>query len=425
MLEMPSSAQVSPVNRDTRLADLKRMRMIATLLLVLMTVVFVVTTLHERDWPWIPYLRAFAEAGMVGACADWFAVVALFRHPFGIPIPHTAIVPNNKARIGASAGRFITNNFLSARVVNQRLVQVDAVGWIAHWISDAQNSSRLAHYVSGMLPKILASLPAARLSDIVGAVARGGIAAIPAAPLASKALSILWAQGEAQALIEQAIAYGESSLVSHKDFINRKVAQQSSRWIPKWVDNMIAERIVSGLIGTLAEMRDPGHPWRLELRQAVSKLVSDLATDPQMQARGEELKAELLANPLFLDQVSALWAEIETGLYAELPARVEAIAATLEAGLRALGKWMEEDKGLRSRLNRWLRLVVLRVLVPRRAEIGAYVSTVIQNWNSTTLVDRLELQVGKDLQYIRINGTLVGGLVGLFLFIASKWIAVP
>jgi uncharacterized membrane-anchored protein YjiN (DUF445 family) len=125
---------------EAKLADLKRMRAIALLLLVLMTLIFVATTVVKLDWPWVPYVRAFAEAGMVGACADWFAVVALFRRPFGLPIPHTAIVPNNKDRIGAALGRFITSNFLSPKVAHQQLARVDVVGWITRWINDPANS---------------------------------------------------------------------------------------------------------------------------------------------------------------------------------------------------------------------------------------------------------------------------------------------
>lgn len=401
------------------------MRAIATSLLAIMTLVFVVTTVTRLKWPWLPYLRAFAEAGMVGACADWFAVVALFRHPLGLPIPHTAIVPNNKDRIGAALGQFITNNFLTLNVIGKKLERVDILGYVVDWMLDPTNSKQIAHYGGVFLPQILRSLSAPQVSEFLGEVARRGIESIPAAPLASRVLSVVWAQGEAQAVLDRAIEMGGEALAHHKDFIRQRVAENSFSWLPKWVDKIIADKVMSGVLGTIDEMRDPGHPWRREVRESVDKLIVDLATDPHMYARGEAMKAELLANPVFLEQAKALWTQIETGLHIDLSVYTATIEAAFEAALRGLGTWLSEDPVLRTRLNRWIRVVALRALMPRRVEIGAYIAHVVQNWDNVTLVNKLELQVGKDLQYIRINGTLVGGLVGLVIFSVSKLIAGP
>jgi uncharacterized membrane-anchored protein YjiN (DUF445 family) len=408
---------------DPRLTGLRRMRLIATLLLVLMTLAFVVTTATKLDWPLLPYVRAFSEAGMVGACADWFAVVALFRRPFGLPIPHTGIVPNNKERIGGALGRFITNNFLTAKVLGERLARVDVIGVIAGWIEEPANANRLAHYVALFLPRIIRSLPGPQIGDFLGKLAQQGMEAIPAAPLASRVLAIVWAQGEAQALLASAIERSESSLAGSKDYIARKISEQSSRWIPKWIDKMIAEKVMNGMLNTLAEMREPAHPWRIELQKTVEKLIVDLATDPEMRARGEAFKAELLASPLFIAQARTLWAEVESGLYSGIPAHSDAIAQACESTLCRVGKWLQDDADRKAQLNRRIRIVAQRILLLYRFEIGAYIERVVRDWDSTMLVERLELQVGKDLQYIRINGTLVGGLVGLLIFIASRWIA--
>src|SRR5262245_16479163 len=198
-------ASVELKSSDAKLRELKRMRAIATLLLAFMTLVFVVTTMTRVDWAWVPYVRAFAEAGMVGACADWFAVVALFRHPFGIPIPHTGIVPNNKDRIGAALGRFLTNTFLSPRAPHEQLIRIDVVGWIARWIDEPENARQLTQYVGAALPQLLRSLAQPELGNFVGDVARRGIESIPAAPLASKLLAVVWAGGAAQIALERAL----------------------------------------------------------------------------------------------------------------------------------------------------------------------------------------------------------------------------
>ena len=423
MHKVPGSVELKTASAEAKLADLKRMRAIALLLLALMTVIFVATTAARVDWPWLPYVRAFAEAGMVGACADWFAVVALFRHPFGIPIPHTGIVPNNKDRIGVALGRFITNNFLSPGVAHAQFARVDVVGSLTRWINDPVNSKQLVQFVGRALPQVLKSLRRPELRVFLGNVARRGLEMVPAAPVVSKVLAVLWAGGAAEAALEQALEFGERSLTRHKSTINRIVSEHSSRWVPRWVDNVIAERVTAGLLSTMREMRDPAHPWRIELQQGVEKLIADLATDADLYALGEKMKAELLANPLFVEQANSLWREIESGLTSDLRTHAETITAAFEVGLHSLGSWLQENPDRRKRFNRWIRLNMLRALLRYRAEIGAYVTQVVQNWDSATLVHRLELQVGKDLQFIRINGTLVGGLVGVLIFMATKWIA--
>jgi uncharacterized membrane-anchored protein YjiN (DUF445 family) len=407
---------------DPRARDLARMRLLATGLLAAMALLVVATSLTVGRWPWLAYVRAFAEAAMVGACADWFAVVALFRRPLGLPIPHTGIVPRNKARIGEALGRFVATNFLSPSVLAKRLETLDAAGWAAGWLNAPGHARALADQASRFLPRALAALPRDRLVDWLAAATLRGVAAAPAAPLASRALALLWAQGEMQALLDRAIELAEDWLIGRKDFIRARVSQSSSRLLPKWVDGLLADKVMTGLLATLAEMRNPEHPWRVELRAAIETLIFDLAVNPAMIRRGEAIKAELLANPVFVAQVAALCEDVEAQLSANVSLRADSIAATLETALLALGRWLREDAPARDRLNRWGRRAALRALAPRRADIGAYFTNVVEHWDATTLVDRLELQVGRDLQYIRINGTLVGGLVGLILFVAAKWL---
>ena len=396
------------------------MRTIATLLLALMAAIYLAMRRAPPNWIWASYLSAFAEAGMVGACADWFAVVALFRRPLGLPIPHTAVVPENKRRIGAAMGRFITNNFLSPRVAIARLASVDFGGLAARWLEDERNAQAVAVSAGRAIPYALDVVPKAEIDEWVAFAARRGVEAVPAAPLASRGLSILWAHGAGQTLLDQGLDFVETTLERHKATIVKHVAQKSWRWIPKWVDDMIAAKVINGLTETLREMRDPDHLWREQANALVEKLIDDLAHDPEMRAQGEALKHEILANPVFAEHARALWEELEKALRDDLPRHREAIVQWLVASASALGRWLEEDAPRRARINRRLQLLALRTVLPRRAEIGGYVAAVVDNWDTTTLVNRLELQVGKDLQYIRINGTLVGGLVGLLIFTLSR-----
>lgn len=406
---------------DQRVADLRRMRIIATLLLVFMTIVFVVASALQGRVAWLAYLRAFAEAGMVGACADWFAVVALFRHPLGIPIPHTAIVPRNKARIAGALGRFISNNFLTPKVLSERLRNIDAAQRIADWLSDPENASSVAQSASASVPKLVRVLPRERIATEIGNAGLRALTAMPAAPVAARLLAVIWAQGETQKLIERVLVFAEAALLKNRSLIHQKVAAGSSRWIPRWVDDVIAEKAILATAKTLTEMRNPAHPWRTELKTSIESLIERLSSDPELRASIESGKAALLESPVFLDQVNRMWSEIENRLPSEISAHTGDIAEAIEYVLLGAGRWLRDDPALKIRLNRWIRYFVRRTIAPRRAEIGDFVTRVVETWDANTLVSRMELQVGKDLQYVRINGTLVGGLVGLIIFALSKW----
>jgi uncharacterized membrane-anchored protein YjiN (DUF445 family) len=405
---------------DTRLRDLRRMRFFATALLVLMLLIFIATSYGERIWPWLAYPRAFAEAGMIGACADWFAVVALFRHPLGIPIPHTAIVPNSKERIGIAIGRFTANNFLSPKVLADRIREVDISGWIARWLQKPENARNAAQRIAGVVQQVLRSMPRDDVNAFLTRAARYGIEAVPVSPLASRALSLLWAQGEMQTLVEHAITYASTALARNRDAIKQKVSQRSSRLIPKWIDAIVADKIVAGLTQVLNEMREPNHPWRAELAAAVEKLIADLATDPKMLARGEELKARMLENPTVKRQIDSVWVSIEEKL--DPLTTSNQLFEALEQMFTGFAERIARDEQIHVGINRWLRVAILRTVAPRRAEIAAFIRKVVENWDTETLITRIELQVGRDLQYIRINGTLVGGLVGLLIFAITQWI---
>jgi uncharacterized membrane-anchored protein YjiN (DUF445 family) len=421
-VRLPEQAAVSDTP-DTRLRDLQRMRFFATALLVLMFLIFVATSYAETQWPWLAYPRAFAEAGMIGACADWFAVVALFRHPFGIPIPHTAIVPRSKERIGVAIGRFTANNFLSPRVLAERIREVDIAGWISRWLAKPGNAHSIAQRAASVLQKVVRSLPREDVNAFLTSAARYGVEAMPASPLASRLLALVWAHGEMQTLIEHGISYASAALVRNRETIKQKVSERSSRLIPKWVDGIMADRIVAGLTRALEEMREPNHPWRVELSTAVEKLIADLATNPDMLARGEELKARILENPVVVKQIDTMWGEIEDKL--DSITSSNRLFEMLEQSLLTASERLATDERIGEGINRWLRVAILRTVAPRRTEIAAFIRKVVENWDAETLVKRIELQVGRDLQYIRINGTLVGGLVGLIIFSVARWLKVP
>lgn len=403
-----------------RARDLSRMRLIASGLLALMAALFIGASLGQGRWPGLAYLRAFAEAGMVGACADWFAVTALFRRPLGLPIPHTGLVPRNKDRIGRALGAFIAENFLTERVLEDKLKQLEVARWGGDWLHRPANARVLARRIAGVLPDLLAAMPKGAAGELVGAGALAAARAVPIGPVGARALGAIWQDGRAQGLVERGVEMLAAYVAQHEDMIRDKVAEHSFKWLPGFVDRMIAAKVSSGLIQLLQEMRDPEHPWRLELRRVVGDFITRLGSDPELQAKAEDLKVRLLADPGLQAQAGELWSSLESRLGAELAADSSQMAARLERMILALGAWLAQDEGAQARLNSWARILVRQVIAPRRQEIGLFVAQVVASWDAKSIVDKLELQVGRDLQYIRVNGTLVGGLVGLVIFTLAR-----
>ncbi|MBA4010756.1 MAG: DUF445 domain-containing protein [Phenylobacterium sp.] len=415
---MAGGIAATTASRDElKLRELKRMQAIATGLLVAMAIVFVAASRADDYWPWLAYVRAFAEAAMVGACADWFAVTAIFRQPLGLPIPHTGIIPRNKERIGQALGGFIADNFLTVDVLDSRLKQIEVARWGGEWLRQPRHARRLAQRLASLLPGLLKVLPKDMLRETAGSAAAAAVRAIPASPTASKLLAAFWNEGRSQVALDWALNRLEAYLAENEEAIQEKVEAKSWKWMPKFVDRMIAQKVTTGLGEMLVEMRDPEHPWRMELNAAIERFIERLAHDPDLIAKGEELKLRLLADPAVHDQVRRVWIELEDKLSS---GRSPALAERLEHMLLALGEWLHTEENAQARLNDWARILARQVIAPRRHEIGGFVAQVVASWDTKGVVDKLELQVGKDLQYIRVNGTLVGGLVGLAIFSASR-----
>lgn len=404
-----------------RRRDLARMRGFATGLLLLMTAVFVATRLAPAAWTWTAYVQAFAEAGMVGACADWFAVSALFRRPLGLPIPHTGIIPRNKDRIGEAFGDFIANNFLTPGVLDARLRRLEPARRVADWLTADDHAQVLAVRTAALLPDMIGV--GTELRGLTVELVRRAARSRPVAPLAARLLGWLWREPAIQRLVNRVIDRLADFGVERETFIQSRIAGETWKWLPKWVDRILAEKFTRDLLRAANELRDPDHPWRRDLDAAVEDFIRRLAEDPDFLARGEAMRDRLLEDPALGRRLEGLWTELAERLAGDPAARGALIAEALERGLRGLGAWLSEDPAARERLDRWVRVAARRTLSSRRQTIGGFVAQVVAGWDAAEVADRLELQVGRDLQYIRINGTLVGGLVGLAIFTVSRWLS--
>ena len=406
--------------RQQQLADIRRMKLVAGGLLALVFLLFIVTSILEGRWPWLAYPRAFAEAAMVGACADWFAIVALFRHPFGLPIPHTAIVPNHQVEIGQALGRFASNNFLAPDEVTQRLGAIDASAWIVRWLKNEDNIKGLVRHSRGLLPRAASFLGDDKIRGYSGQLIRKAIDSVALAPVIARTLSVAVAEGYHATAYDKALDLADSYLDAHGDAIRQRIARGSNRWVPGWVDSKLGDAFLGELAQTLKAAHAPDHPWRSAFLAQANRLIIQLAEDPETYEACERVKSAVLDASVVDGYLGWLEQEIDEKLKAEIDAPEGRLVGAIETALTGLGHWLETDAELYRTLNHWVHEIILAAIVPNRADIGGFVADVVARWDTETLVAKFEAQVGKDLQYIRVNGTLVGGLVGLLIFTLSR-----
>jgi uncharacterized membrane-anchored protein YjiN (DUF445 family) len=396
-----------------------RMRRIATGLLVLMAVIFVAARLLQARQPWLAYVAAFAEAAMVGALADWFAVTALFRAPMGLPIPHTAIIPRNKDRIGGSVANFLEHNFLTREVIAAELDAIDFAGVAAQWLATPANSRAVSVQIVRLVPAVLRMIEDDDVGRFLQTRAAGMLAGIRFGPFAADMISILIAEQHHQQFFDHLIGLAATTLDENRPLIRQKIHERSPRWIPKSVDERFFNNFVEEIDTFLEEMRQPDSAGRVRFRAAIDELIDKLRSSPEFEAKIADFIARSVQHPLFRSYGEEVWRDIKLRLLTDVRAEDSHALARIDQGLQALGHALEEDTAVRVKLNAWLSGFATEVLVARRTLIADLVRRVIQTWDAETVSRKFELYVGRDLQYIRINGTIVGGLVGLVLYVVS------
>lgn len=399
--------------------QLERMRRLATGLLVLMACVFLAARLLQSRMPWLSFVAAFAEAAMVGALADWFAVTALFRSPLGLPIPHTAIIPRNKDRIGASVANFLEHNFLTHQVIAAELGAIDFAGIGAHWLAEPKNSQVIAKKIVGLLPALLRMVEDEDVGRFLQSRAAGMLASFRLGPVAADMLSILIAQRHHEQLFDHLLGLALTTLEQNRPLIRQKIHERSPRWMPKSIDERFFHSLLEELEDFLVAMNQPDSDWRLRFQEAIDDLVVRLRSSPELEAQITAFITQTVQHPLFRSYTEAVWRDVKQRLLTDFQAEDSTAVVRLEQGLRSFADALGKDPAVRTKLNGWLADFATNVIVARRSVIADLVRRVIQTWDAQTVSRKFELYVGRDLQYIRINGTIVGGLVGLVLHVVS------
>ncbi|HEX6808382.1 MAG TPA: DUF445 domain-containing protein [Gemmatimonadaceae bacterium] len=422
----PVSMPLARPDDADRQAQLDRMKRRATGLLVLATAIFGVTRWFESRYPWLGFIRATAEASMVGGLADWFAVTALFRHPLGLPIPHTAIVAARKDRIGRTLGNFVQYNFLARDVVERRLASMRIAERAVTWLSDPANARLIARQVALGLARSAEALPDDDARRLIGDGLAARVHATRVAPVLGSVLSFITADSRHQDLLDDALGLIEQSVRENREIIRVKVAEESPWWMPEVVDERIYLKIVSAIENLLREVREsPDHPLRAKFHEALVRFTDKLRTSPDVIAKAEALKEELFSAPVLDEIATSIWRSARTGLvrYADRqPAEGEsAPPGALERGLVSFAEAMRSNDAMLGELDRFITDASLTVVEQYRHEVGELIAHTVAAWDPDATSRRIELAIGRDLQFIRINGTLVGGLAGLIIYAVSRF----
>ena len=395
------------------------MRGLATGLLAFMALVFVAARLLKDRHPVVGFIGAFAEAAMVGAIADWFAVTALFRHPLGIPIPHTAIIPSNKDRIGENLGNFLEHNFMSYEVVHAELERIDFAGSAAAWMAQPKNSTAVAAQLTSAVPALLRMVEDKDASVFLQDALAGALKDVKLAPMLSRLLSVLAAGGQHQVLLEKLLGLIANALDANRPYIRQKVHEHSPKWLPKVIDEKFYERLMDGVEHILADFQDEDSEWRIRFQAATEELIANLASSPEYEIKLRHLLDSSLGHPLFRNYAGQVWDDGRQRLLHDTTSGDSRIAAHSEQALRAFAGALGRHQAVQVKFNEWIRTFAAQTIVAKRELLVDLVRRVIRSWDADTLSRKFEMHVGRDLQYIRINGTIVGGLVGLVLYSIS------
>lgn len=421
---------------DPRRAQLQRLRLIAVAMLLAMAAGFVLSHVMGGDgvWAWV---GAFCEAATVGALADWFAVVALFRRPLGLPIPHTAILPRNKDRLADSLGLFVRDHFLEPGLIAARLQRLDAARWVGHWLAAPAQRQQLADLARGWALQLLDVLDEDAVRGAINRFVAEQLKRWDAASTLADVLGLLTADNRHQQVFdaglerlgrwldEPGVRERASALITR--YIRKQWPKLAStvdfiKPIEEIGDSLAARLGEAALEELQAILTDPAHPLRQDYDQWLAGYVQRLRSEPALAARLEDYKTQLAAHPAVTEYVNGLWQRIARALREDLSGADSAVAAHIERALAGLGNALQRDGALGDALNTHIQRAASRMASRLREVARTHVANTLKGWDEDKLVDQLELSVGRDLQYIRYNGTLVGGLIGLCLHAITTWL---
>jgi len=413
----------SATGAESKRRGLRRMKLVAVSLLAAATVVFLLASwARAAGWPgWVGYVRTAAEAGMVGALADWFAVTALFRHPLGIPIPHTAIIPNKKDTLGSSLSDFVDTNFLSPEIVGERLQRVEVPRRVGEWLSQPANAERVTSELATVLRGAVTVL---RDEDVQAVMQQSVVRRVvdqPWGPPLGRILGKVFADGAHHNLVDLVTDRCYEWVRDNHETMLRVVSDRAPSWSPRFVDEMFADKVYGEVVAfAWAVKTDVNHPMRMALDTFLAEFAQDLQTDPDTMARAEQVKRQVIEHAEVQKLISSAWVTAKEMLLSAAEDPDSELRVRIRSGLVNLGHRLISDAALRAKVDGWVRGTAGYIVANYSHEITTVITDTVRRWDTAETARKVELQVGKDLQFIRINGTVVGALAGLVIHAVAE-----
>ena len=400
-----------------KLEQLRRMQAIALWLLVAMAVVFAVSFGLQSRFVWAGYVRAASEGGMVGAIADWFAVTALFRRPLGLPIPHTNLIAGKKDEIGEGLGSFIEENFLADEVVHERLSTISGARISGTWLQDPVNAKKVTGFAAQAGIAGLTVLSDADVQDLLESLIREHVIDPPWSSTIGRVTEQLLEAGHHHALIDIVADHAEQWLVTHPESFNALVSSRMPSWVPSIANRFIDDRAHKEVVKFVRAVRDnEQHPFREAANRFLHDLTHDLQSKPQLQEQVEQFKEEIFDSPRIRTIVESTWNSARASLTAMLEDEHSELRARMTRAVTDFGRRLLDDPTLQYKIDVWVMTAVEHLVHTYRHDLAQVVTETVYRWDASEAAEKIELQVGKDLQFIRINGTVVGSIAGVTIY---------
>lgn len=412
------------MNDEAKRKQLRKYKAFATGLFLLMAAVFIITTILQKNnnSHWIGYVRAFSEAAMVGALADWFAVTALFRHPLGLPIPHTNLIENSKQKLGDNLGSFVVSNFLSPQNIRPYIQKLKISGFVGEWLGKEKNQEVLIKNLSDIVLDILNKLDDSEVSNFISKKVSEMTDNIKLNKIVGNGIGYILEKNDHQRIITNLSAQIKNYITENDEMIKDRVKKGSYTFIPAFVDKKIAVKIASGLSDFFKEIEeDQNHELRHLITQKIHEFSVDLKEDPKWEDEFKTIKNDLLKGDKLEEYSNDIWISIKNTLKKELQEDQSSLKNYLSKNLNEFSQNLKTDENFQNKIDHWVRVTAYKYILKNTHQFGNLISSTVGNWQGKELSEKLELEVGKDLQFIRVNGTLVGGLVGLIIYTISHF----
>ena len=405
--------------------QLRQYKTLATGLFILMMMTFIAMTILQKQSQshWIGYIRAFSEAAMVGALADWFAVTALFNYPLGLKIPHTNLIENSKEKIGDNLGNFVVDNFLSPENIRPYIQKLKVSVYVGDWLSKERNQDVLINELSSILKDIVNKLDDDAVVKFISSKAEEMTDSIKLNSVIGNGIEYLLSKNDHQKIITNLSSQIKGYILENQQMISERVGKESFFLIPKSIDNKIAEKITKGLSDYFLEVeQNVNHPLRSEITNKILDFSKELKDEPRWKTEFDTIKSDFIQSDKIKQYSSDIWQSLKSSLIKELSEEVSTLKSYVKKNIDEFFANLQNDEHFQNRIDNWVRLTAYKYILKNTQNFGELISITVGNWEGKELSRKLELEVGKDLQFIRINGTIVGGIVGLLIYTIANFI---